>query len=247
MRKLIMILLTGLINVNVWATSCNYNFNATQPQLGTQRQSFPIHINQKVGFNITDSTLTKTYTAFSKEFLESNSNKVTIGDKNVPKKGIFAFEVDIIAPQLPMSGSDSGYFLPFIIYVTANGVETGRYYISYINNFVSFPNSNNIILDFGSENIAIIPASKSNIKLGFYFDQTTKNINYIVDGINKGVLAKMEGEFNEIAFGIDGGQSEVQLNSNSIGKQFTIELVTDYTKMTQSYPICTKDICGNII
>ena len=37
------------------------------------------------------------------------------------------------------------------------------------------------------------------------------------------------------------------IDAVDVNKLFSIELVTEATKMTQTYPTGTKDICGNTI
>jgi hypothetical protein len=68
-----------------------------------------------------------------------------------------------------------------------------------------------------------------------------------VNGVNKGYLSNYNLPVINSFFMIAAALNGISPNSPNIGKEVSIELITDATKMTQSYPTGTTDICGNAI
>lgn len=85
------------------------------------------------------------------------------------------------------------------------------------------------------------------VKVGIYVNQSTKQVGYIINGVNYGYL-NINLQNAITSFGYSAGINQNN-NANSllIGKSVGLQLVTDHAKMQLTYPSGAKDICGTIL
>lgn len=91
-------------------------------------------------------------------------------------------------------------------------------------------------------------SNSTKIRVGVYYDQATKKIGIIVNGVDRGYLWSYTYPLSDFAFfvllsvgGIGG------TTAYPVGEYVSYEIVTDHTKLQYSYAYGTTDICGNII
>ncbi|MFW1950434.1 DUF4882 family protein [Acinetobacter beijerinckii] len=101
--------------------------------------------------------------------------------------------------------------------------------------------------DFDRKLIPVTVPSVGKVRVGVYFNQVTKQLGYIINGTNYGYLNILaENALSNIGFQ---AVSQPSLNTTSkfLGKQVSIQVITDSANMQFTYPSNTKDICGNTI
>ena len=93
----------------------------------------------------------------------------------------------------------------------------------------------------------INPPASGKVVLGIYINQVSKQIGYIVNGINYGYLnINFENPLKDIIFNL-ALQQGTNPTSKFLGKKPSIQLITDKAKLTQTYTSGTTDICGMLI
>ncbi|WP_151766098.1 DUF4882 family protein [Acinetobacter colistiniresistens] len=83
--------------------------------------------------------------------------------------------------------------------------------------------------------------------MGFYINQQTQQVGVIFNGSNLGYVGTYSTKPTGGYFVASLGVQNIPSTSNIVGKELSIELITDRTKLQNTYPSGTKDICGNTI
>ncbi|MFW2160599.1 DUF4882 family protein [Acinetobacter beijerinckii] len=84
-------------------------------------------------------------------------------------------------------------------------------------------------------------------RVGVYVNQSTKQVGYIINGVNYGYLnITLQNAINTIGYSAVINQ-EPYSNSLLVGKNVSLQLITDHSKMLLTYPSAAKDICGTAL
>lgn len=277
MKKLIIAILTGLISVSSWsACTYNFDatqvqINAANVNGGRQVKLMPSInlIDQKgIGFiEYLNGVAIDQIVASSKGFLNTDFNKPYI-DKKVITEGIlaseFVFDVSNLQNINLGNSKEIQQFFGQVIGSSSSKIEI-QLDIGYsiVNNNSDYSNGEYITLTavstkFDTNNEVIVKdvdrkvhqvntPSLGKVIFDIYLNQTSKQFGYMINGVNYGYLnINMQNPVNNMGYTL-GLQQTPNPNSKFIGKQVSMQLITDSTKMTQTYPIGTKDICGNTI
>lgn len=256
MKKLTIALLTGLICASGWS-ACTYDLDVTQATLDSKQSGstvFPNVNGQTASFNISSTT---TSTNNQKYYVISN-NKDMLGVRkgiNVPQNSIFAYEFKFKLPTNQFTGTEQIIFFP-IVSTGLNSSGSQNTMISnlgYLNSSILAPSPvNTISISNGEASEILVNHNVTNTPdgyqhIGVYVNPTSKQVGYIINGVNKGYLANYDFQIATSAFVFGASILGISQTSPNIGKEISIELITDAAKMTQTYPTGTKDICGNTI
>ncbi|KAF1018796.1 MAG: hypothetical protein GAK29_04109 [Acinetobacter bereziniae] len=251
MKKLIIAILTGLMSASGWS-ACTYNFDVTQAEFNTVNNNpdlelFPNRTNQRLSFNLIagNPPAPKTwymYTGSSSAFALDNSK----GDKNVISNGIFAFEYKLKVPINNLTDGMLGIFPAGSLSKLQNGeqFDTAFYY-------VNSPLSNSFSLSIGYgpdakvKTFSPINTADGYQRIGIYVNQNSKQAGLMINGVNYGYLYNLTDKIQNIGYVFSAAFQKIK--SSDANQEVSFELVTDATKMTQTYPTGTKDICGNTI
>ncbi|OTG80384.1 DUF4882 family protein [Acinetobacter sp. ANC 4648] len=243
------ILLGSALSGNVLA-ECSYNFDATQAQINTiypHMTLFPDLINQKATFTTQGS---ETYIAINKNDIAGMKGVAT-----TPQSGIFVYEYKMKVPGTLLSTNEQMLGYPTAVaFNDAGNVGIGFVYINNLHN-PSTPRLNALSFGIFTENgqhydAGILPISATNDGyqyFGIYINQDTKKIGFILNGVNYGYVQSIQSKIHSVNFTNTIGFSEIGSNSTIYGKNYSIELITDGSKIVQTYPSGSKDICGNTI
>ncbi|MFW1800857.1 DUF4882 family protein [Acinetobacter nematophilus] len=251
MTRLTMVLLTGMISASSWS-ACSYDLDARRSTiaefyLGSQR--FPIIEEQKALFNVREYSLIE-----YRHFLASNEKDVKRVRKGIeiPQSGIIAYEYKLKVPSLLLPGDDA-LFTPYNIAHAFFNSGSTDIFVMYENNL---PNSDHPLGIYignssgpSSGDSTYIPVTSSSDgfqKVGIYINQDSKQIGVIYNGVNKGYISTIPDKIKSLSF-IPSMSYRVGLFSPNVGNEHSIELVTDKDQFQFTYPIETKDICGNTI
>lgn len=257
MKKIILGTIIGAASIGSTSAACTYNFDATAAQLAnlnTGTSLFPNVNNQKVGFNITPNLDTIGYSAFSSAYAANKSPNNNSGDGDITlpaTPGIFAFEFKFKVPTYLLSGQEGLTFFPLAGIGTYNNQQSQAIAIVYSNNVATYPGKNEfrLFMNFtgNSFNMPVVATPSGYQTIGIYVNMTTGQVGVIHNGVNKGYVATLTKWFDKFAFAANAGQYQFANNSSSIGQEVSIELITDHTKLQNTYPTGTTDICGNTI
>lgn len=270
MKKLTIALATGLVSMSGWS-ACTYDFNATQEQIDTYNSSH----SRKKELMTTINTSTQEGISVIKlmgnptidQVLASANTLNNIPDKTVINNGIIAFEAEIDTSQLQSLLAGSTQEIQQMGFVvagsSASGMELGiQLAQALLNNSPPSANGNQLVIVGGSyqttngqlgfkdidpRSFPIQVPSNGKVRFGVYINQQSKQLGFIVNGVNYGYMnVTANNSITKIGFFAE-SQAAPNANSKFIGKPITFKLITDSTKMTQTYPTGTKDICGNTI
>ncbi|ENW80889.1 hypothetical protein F909_02178 [Acinetobacter sp. ANC 3929] len=251
--------------------TCQYNFDATQQDYEAWNLQNPGYIpatqfpeinGQKFGFIVSSTPIEEeayiNYVATSKTALEPTNDN---GDFPLPATGTIAFEMQLKIPTPPPTG-DSSYTSSFWIRgITDNGYaiqsdfgfQSGTYDPDFGENPPILFNSLRYQLSDGSGPTTVghyqrnkITSSTNNYqRLGIYINQSTKQIGFILNGVDQGYQSTLPEALKNLSFNIS---SSIAIYSNYLdGQELSSELITDRNALQFSYPQGTTDICGNAI
>ncbi|WP_353168651.1 DUF4882 family protein [Acinetobacter sp.] len=273
MKKLTLALVTGLMSVSGWS-ACTYNFDASLSQIQTMMgyavpnlTLFPQNSNQKVGLTLQSGIPAgssgdyRVFVATSNTYANNaisigNNSGSNLGDKVLPSSGIVAFEFSY---KVPNELSQTGQLATFPVAVGGNMENGKRFQFAtfYANNTdstgVGVKNDFSFLITADGKNqIELNNINGSHVsdpaqlqKIGFYLNQSSNQVGLIVNGVNHGYVYSLPSKANNIGFLLNAMYQNI--DATDVNKLFSIELITDSTKMTQTYPTGTKDICGNTI
>lgn len=255
MKKLTIALATGLMSMSGWS-ACSYNFDATQQDLQSANTNiFPVISNGKVSYTTVLSD--KVYMALSKNIanLISGENDpgsallLVNGDKTITSNGIQAFEFKFQLPQIIANGTMLNAFP-----ILAGGkMENGNNFFIMIS-YQKLGSTNSFYVttrDMGENGLGpTLQFQPQNTldgyqNIGIYLNQNTRQIGVTFDGINQGYSYSYPSKLQNMYFTIASNYSG--MTNIDVNKEFSVELLTEAAKITQSYPTGTKDICGNTI
>lgn len=93
----------------------------------------------------------------------------------------------------------------------------------------------------------IIIPTDGKVKVGIYINQSTKQVGYLINGINYGYLnINLQNSISSLGYSAGINQNN-NTGSLLIGKSVGLQLITDHSNMQLTYPTGAKDICGNTI
>lgn len=82
-------------------------------------------------------------------------------------------------------------------------------------------------------------------RLGIYINQNTRQVGFIVNGVDQGYKSTLPAPLENISFNVVSGLS---IYSNQLfGQELSNELITDRNALQFNYPQGTTDMCGNAI
>ncbi|OTG67668.1 DUF4882 family protein [Acinetobacter silvestris] len=82
-------------------------------------------------------------------------------------------------------------------------------------------------------------------QIGIYINQNTKQMGVIYNGVNKGYISTHPQKIANLSFEMNMSSYGVEATSPNIGKDLSVDLITDKSKFSFIYPVGTKDICNN--
>ncbi|WP_277559781.1 DUF4882 family protein [Acinetobacter beijerinckii] len=194
-----------------------------------------------------------------------------LGDFNLPKAGILALEMQLYIPGAPLSGGyygepGSSYFAD----INFSGISENGYVVRSGYSFMAgaadpdfgenppsvlfmlgYPNSDeteytsvayyyNKMTDYQSKYH----------RVGIYINQNTKQVGFIVNGVDQGYQGSLPAPLKNIGFDIRswvGSDRDGTFSEKLAGLEFSSELITDSNALQFNYPQGTTDICGNAI
>ena len=269
MKKLTIAMLTGLMSASGWS-ACTYNFDASLSQIQAlagysvpNLVLFPQNSNQKIGLTLQSGMpagsagdvmmhygTSSAYANNTIEYLKTKSG--TIGDKTLPSTGMVAIEFSY---KVPSTLSQGGLSTPIGF---GGNMENGKIFqiVTFYTNGNDGNNSFNkfwfSLLGEGASQVDLKNLNGSQVtnatqlqKIGIYINQVSNQIGLIVNGVNQGYVYTLPSKAKN--FGVMATALSQNIATVDANKQYSVELITDATKMTQTYPTGAKDVCGNII
>lgn len=244
---------------------CDYKLDASNEQiatigklLGNQTQTlrFPQQSNSKVAFKLTDSN--KTFMALSsvqanvlKNALTNSS--VVIGDRILPLTGITAFELKFKVPNT-LKGKGKLLFFPIMISGKSQDNKQTSILIFYSNNPEETNNINAFVPVLQHDQAYITPSNLTSPlsvqntsdgyqKIGIYLNQSTNQIGFIFNHQNYGYIGTFPSKLENLYFMIPATYGEILTSDQN--NDVSVEIITDKSKFTNTFPTGTKDLCGN--
>ncbi|MFP5066345.1 DUF4882 family protein [Acinetobacter pittii] len=244
----------GFSGISSVFAECTYSFDATLTQLqslgNTSVQKFPTITGNK--FSYKTSQQSSIYTAFSQDYLkrvlaanDSQAMLYTRGDKILPTTGIIAFEYKIKVPTL----GNTGYVNIFP--ALSGGIMQNGKAVNFIVAYQHGPTTNNFYIQTTSNDSALISngfnlapevTSDGYQKIGIYINQNSNQVGLVFNGVNKGYFATFPSKLDNLYFSLTSNYYD--LAAADANKDVSIEYLLDQSKITQTYPTGTKDICG---
>lgn len=252
-------ILSSVLLGNAYA-ECTYNFDANQTQLNaisTQAIPFPNVSGQKASIILAASNTYKTYIAVSSGYGTNKVNQPTTdeGDKVLSQSNIIAYEMIIKAPNISLTGNSVLALMPGAFMGTKDGKNVLMNMLASFNNIPAQPNlifsgwhvadvsTGNVL----SENTLSNTDVNNGVRVGFYINQQTQQVGVIANGNNLGYIGSYSVKPSKGYFTINLGVQNIPTGSPLIGKEVSVELITDHTKLQNTYPTGAQDICGNVI
>lgn len=236
----------GAVSVSSWS-ACSYNFDVTQATLNSNQPNtkvFPNVSGQKTSFFVEPTNgQTVTYVAVNNNaFTQQSLALVT-----PPSNGIFVYEYKIKVPLINLSNGEGVSFFP----IMASGVNGNNNTQGIVMAYINDSNMNTFVLNdsSGHNGIRFSPSATPSTyqTIGIYVNQDSKQVGYVLNGINKGYVFIYSQNAMGYKFGHTVALNGINSNSSNLGEEISIELVTDHSQITQIYPSGAKDICGNTI
>lgn len=254
MKNIILATIMGFSGISGAFAECTYSFDATLTQLqslgNTSVQKFPTITGNK--FSYKTSQQRPVYMAFSQDYLsrflaanDSSAMLYTRGDKVIPTSGIIAFEYKIKVPTL----GNTGYVNIFP--ALAAGIMQNGKAVNFIVAYQHGPTTNNFYIQTTSNDSALISngfnlapevTSDGYQKIGIYINQNSNQVGLVFNGVNKGYFATFPSKLDNLYFSLTSNYYD--LAAADTNKDVSIEYLLDQSKITQTYPTGTKDICG---
>lgn len=252
------------------APVCQYNFDATQEDydLWNNEHSdywsmkiFPLITGQKFSLKVEPRSESE-YVARSKASLNSTND---IGDLTIPDTGIIAFEMELKLPTSALKSSSLGNSAYYSSAIGFNGITNNGYTVrsnywfdmgTYDPDFgenparlyysVAYRLSDNSGPDnpyYKGQNMT--NSSNGYQRLGIYINQNTKQVGFIVNGVDEGYKSTLPAPLENISFSVS---SAISIDAEQLfGQELSNELITDRNALQFSYPQGTTDMCGNAI
>lgn len=251
---MIKILILGLITLgttNIHA-ACLYDLKGKDTFTSSPVPlMFPNINNQKLSYKILNNSQQITYSAVNSNF--KFNNEIPQGSLSLPNSGVVALELNtgVLANELIGKNNDAKGF-NILAFDEQN--KTTALSITYGNNSAiqnykkpllillvePINNSNEITYSY------LQPYnnnSKQNI--GLYLNQSSNQIGLIINKQNLGYVATLNSKIKSITVQANALFSGFEASSIYLNNELNLELVTDKSKFTNTFPTGTKDICGN--
>lgn len=268
-------LLAQTTSFNSSAPVCKYNFDVTQEDYDLWNSEhtdywpikiFPLIADQKFSLKVEpmpeNEYGTVEYVARSKASLNSTND---IGDLTIPHTGIIAFEMELKIPTSALGSSslgNSAYYSSGIGFsgVTNNGYTVRsnfgfdmgtydpdfgenparlRYSVAYRLSDNSGPDSRY----YKGQNMT--NNANGYQRLGMYINQNTKQVGFIINGVDQGYKSTLPAPLENIRFFVS---SDISIAAEQLfGQELSDELITDRNALQYNYPQGTTDMCGNAI
>jgi hypothetical protein len=267
-------LLAQTTSLNSSAPVCQYNFDSTQEDYELwnneypdfPKKIFPSINGQKFGFTVEPTPESEygyvDYIATSKVNLNPTND---IGDLTIPHTGIIAFEMELKLPTSAFGSSSFGNSTYYSSSIRFSGVTNNGYTVrsnywfdmggydpdfgenpARLNYSVAYRLSDNSGPDnpyYKGQNMT--NSSNGYQRLGMYINQNTKQIGFIINGVDQGYQSTLPAPLENISFS---ASSSVGIYSNQLfGQELSNELITDRNALQFAYPQGTTDMCGNAI
>ncbi|MDO3658006.1 DUF4882 family protein [Acinetobacter genomosp. 15BJ] len=252
---------------------CSYDFDATAEDISSLYPhycKYPVVEGQKFSFKAQANQESVFFAAYSKALItqikDLNNGVIQTleGEKSISPTGIVAFENELnVLPLRPLTNlpeANTGILIESGVYgVLSDGtylmIGCGFATNQSINELDDTILGNAIVvkvahvstsgtLDFFQKLYAINETSLELQRIGIYINQNTKQIGFVLNGVDLGYLYN----FNNLlqsAFFVS--TSMVSQLVNDIGSEFSTEVITDHSRIKLEYPAGTTDICGNLI
>lgn len=268
------LLLTQTTSFNSSAPVCKYNFDAIQEDFDVwnneypdfPRKIFPLITGQKFSLKVEPRSESEygyvDYLATSKASFNSTNE---IGDLTIPHTGIVAFEMELKIPTSTLGSSSLGNSTYYSSSIGFSGVTNNGYTIrsnywfdmgGYDPDFGENPArlSYSVAYRLSDETGPDSRYSKgqnmtnnSNVyqRLGIYINQNTKQVGFIINGVDQGYKSTLPAPLENIRFSVS---NSIGIYSNQLfGQELSNELITDRNALQFSYPKGTTDMCGNAL
>ncbi|WP_447507953.1 DUF4882 family protein [Acinetobacter lactucae] len=268
-------LFTQITSLNSSTPVCKYNFDVTQEDFDLWNNEhsdywsikiFPLVTGQKFSLKVEPRPEseygTVEYVARSKATLNSPNE---VGDLTLPHTGIIAFEMELKIPTSALGNSSLGNSAYYSSAIGFNGVTNNGYTVrsnywfdmgTYDPDFgenparlyysVAYRLSDNSGPDnpyYKGQNMS--NSSNGYQRLGIYINQNTKQVGFIVNGVDEGYKSTLPAPLENISFSVS---SAISIDAEQLfGQELSNELITDRNALQFSYPQGTTDMCGNAI
>lgn len=260
MKKIVIGIFVNTIFITTAFANCTYPFDATASQInqvfnGNGATTFPSMQVSKGSFTIAPSSTTTGAAAFSSSFANSVTQSGqgvwnSAGDKPIAATGITAFEYKLKIPNYTLPVGETITIFPATISGTSGNTNAFKIVIGQIN--YSATDSTDLFIGLGEDGNAKqfrepLNTSQNVQTFGLYVNQTTKQIGYTFNGVNKGYVANYSTLATAISAFMILMVQPVANNASIVGKNIVLELVTDHASLTEPFPSGSKDVCGNAI
>ncbi|MCY6411188.1 DUF4882 family protein [Acinetobacter sp. VNH17] len=269
MKSIILGVLINTATIGSAFATCTYNLDATPIEISQLysgqniTEKFPTVVSQDYGYKVTSTSgvlnSLRLYAAGSSTFVQavsswdaSNSKEATLnGDITLPATGIYAIEFKINSfPYSVLSGSTE-YNLGAMIIGTSNNQRGVNIIPTLSNTSTGLKLKIEIVDKLGGTYYTVsypVPTQLENFRYGIYFNQDSKQLGVIVNGINKGYIGSpMSNKIDALGIILQGRNYNIPSYAAYLNKNITAKLITDKNQIIFNYPVGTKDICGNTI
>ena len=244
--------------------STNYRYVEQVANINNANQSGYDVIRYYSNKNVDTFLASKKYIQFKTQYPFDTPDNVVIVDKAISSSDIFAqeFIFDVNNLKVNLGNNSQMYEYGFIITgsseskveLTLNlmfakgnnysGVLNGDAIASLGATYKSDGNGHLTYLSANRTNNPVEVPADGKVRVGIYVNQNTKQVGYIINGVNYGYLnLTMENKLKYISF-MGAINQDHFANSALTGKTVGLQLVTDKSKMQFTYPTGAKDICG---
>ncbi|MCX5466226.1 DUF4882 family protein [Acinetobacter nematophilus] len=253
MKRLTIAILTGLMSASGWS-ACNFNFDTTSAFLTFYRPGyvdFPSLVGQTTSASIEPTTSLLNV----KKYLAGNAKDIAYLKKGIvlQPQGIFAFEYKFKVPATALPNNEfltTSLNKAVMYYFTGIPLPPINYLVEYQNNAGEFTNNVGFVLNMfgGGISFPVTSTPDGYQRIGIYINQDAKQIGVIYNGVDKGYFPNgAPVKIKSITFENAMEYGGINSNSPTIGKDVSIELITDKNQFQFTYPVGTMDICGNSI
>ncbi len=246
------------------AHAASYRYAEPVANLNIANQSGYDVIQYYSNKNVDSLFTSKKYIQFKTQYPSDTPDNVVIVDKAIGSSDIFAqeFIFDVNNLKVNLGNNSQMYEYGFIITgsseskveLTLNlmfakgnnysGVLNGDAIASLGATYKSDGNGHLTYLSANRTNNPVEVPADGKVRVGIYVNQNTKQVGYIINGVNYGYLnLTMEKKLKYISF-MGAINQDHFANSALTGKTVGLQLVTDKSKMQFTYPTGAKDICG---
>ena len=232
--------------------ACSYPLDTTisdYAPLPSPMKAFPVISGQSASAQVIASQV-NFWVAMSNSLTNAVQNSDPVGDVTVPTSGVFVVEANLSMPSVPSAGVialEPQVILDFGTVYPNGNEKTLILYPEVVANS-STPNFI-FATSESSGNLLSIPltAPYSNIRVGVYVNQNTKQIGVTVNGTNYGYLANYAAPIVKAAFNLQGVETGIQQGDTVVGTTIGGTLITDASLISNIYPSGATDICGSVI